>query len=552
MEFLKNLTPLKIASILGSAVAGVIFLGFMMYKLVQPPMSILYTNLSPDDSSIIISRLEAMNVPYSIDDSGKQIKVPVSKVLMMRMSFAQEGIPKTGSIIGYEIFDKSESLGTSQFVHNVNLVRALEGEISRTISSLAPIDSARVHLVMPKKELFSKNSAEPSASIVLKMRGSQFLNKQEVAAVGHIVATAIPGLRVENVTIVDTRGKPLKLGSSDDQMSTLTDNITEYQHAVESRYKNIVEELLEKSVGVGKVKANVTAEIDFDREVTNSEVFDPDGQVLRSRRVMEESEKERENANEAGVAGNLPGANGDTNGSGRNSTRTDEVSNYEISKTITNKISESGRIKKLSLAILIDGIYDIKQNPYTEEYDVNYQPRPDDEIEQIKSLAASAIGIDPARGDKIEVINMRFSDEFLSIPAKEGKFDWVKNELDNIIQTIVIGIVIILVILLVVRPVIMRSLELRKIAMTESETMDMVMPDPEVAAATSAQETLEEVEQGHLKTAAEAGYAPDEVIDLTSNEDKRKINLVKQVNNLVEKHPDETVSVIRNWLYSNE
>lgn len=552
MEFLKNFTPLKIASIVFSAVAGMIFLGFMIYKLVQPPMSILYTNLSPEDSSLIISRLDAQAIPYAVEDSGKQIKVPVSKVLMLRMNFAQEGIPKTGSIIGYEIFDKTEALGTSQFVHNVNLVRALEGEISRTISSLTPIESARVHLVMPKKELFSKNSAEPTASIVLKMKGSQFLNKQEISAVGHIVATAVPGLRVDNVTIVDNRGKPLKLGASDDQMSTLTDNITEYQHAVESRYKDIVEELLEKSVGVGKVKANVTAEIDFDREVTNSEIFDPDGQVLRSRRVMEESEKEREGANEAGVASNLPGANGESSGSGRNSTRTDEVSNYEISKTITNKISESGRIKKLSLAILVDGLYDVKQNPETEEYDVNYQPRSEAELEQIKSLAASAIGIDLNRGDKIEVVNMKFSDEFLSVPTKEGKFDWLKDELDNIVQTIVIGIVIILVILLVIRPVIIRSLELRKVSIAELESADYVMNEAEAIASAGGKVDISE-EGGHkLKTAAEAGFAPDEVIDLTSNEDKRKINLVKQVNNLVEKHPDETVSVIRNWLYSNE
>lgn len=551
MEFLKNFTPVKIAAVVVSAIAALLFLGLMIYKLVQPPMSILYSNLSPEDSSTIVSRLEGMGIDYEVADAGKQVLAPVSKVLMLRMNFAQEGIPKTGSIIGYEIFDKSEALGTSQFVHNVNLVRALEGEIARTISTLSPIQSARVHLVMPKKELFSKSSAEPTASVVLKMQGSQMLNKQEISAVGHLVATAVPGLRVENITLVDNRGKPLKLGASDDQMSSLTDSITEYQHAVELRLKGIVEDLLEKSVGVGKAKANVTAEIDFDREVTNSEIYDPEGQVLRSRRVMEENEKERDSSNESGIATNIPGAEGaGGSGSNRNKTKTDEVSNYEISKTITNKISESGRIKKLSIAILVDGIYDFKQNEETDEYDIDYKPRPVEELDKLKALAASAIGLNPKRGDTIEVINMRFSDEFLNVPAKESKLDWIKNELDNIIQTVVIGIVIILFILLVVRPVIMRSLELRQAALAENEGLEL-QAEMEAASA-EASAGAGGADTNKIKTAAEAGFAPDELIDLASTEDKRKLNLVKQVNNLVEQHPEETVSIIRNWLYSNE
>lgn len=549
MDFLKNLTPIKIGAIAAAAFAVVIVLGLLIMKLTAPPMSILYTNLEPDDSGLITSRLDAMGITYKVNDSGKEIQVPVSRVLMLRMTFAQEGIPRSGSVVGYEIFDKTEALGTSQFVHNINLVRALEGELGRTIGSLMQIESARVHLVMPKKELFSKVASEPTASVILKMKGGQTLTKQEIAAVSHLVATAVPGLKVDNITIVDNSGKPLKLSASEDnQVSAITDGIAEYQHSIENRLRGIIEELLERSVGIGKVKANVSAEIDFDREITNSEVFDPEGQVVRSRKVSEENEAEKEaSSGEVGVGANLPNAQGAAGaGSGKNKNRTDEVTNFEISKTITNKVSESGRIKKLSIAILVDGTYKLEKKEVEGEQieELIYSPRAPEELEKIKSLAISAIGIDVNRGDKIEVVNMRFSEEFSTVLEKKEPLAWIKDELENIVQMVVIGIVIILVILLVVRPVIMRSLELRKIALENAGNIEVAEVDLDEAAIAGMPS------MNISGTDSASSFAPDEMIDLTNSDDKRKMSLVKQVNELIEKHPEETVSVIRNWMYS--
>jgi flagellar M-ring protein FliF len=543
MEFLKNFSPVKVMAIIAGGIAVMVLLGFLTFKLATPPMSILYTNLTPDDSSLILSRLEGMGIAYSVTDSGKDLLVPVNKVLMLRMTFAQEGIPRSGSLVGYEIFDKNETLGTSQFVHNVNLVRALEGELSRTIGSLTPIENARVHLVMPKKELFSKSGSDPTASVVLRMRGSQFLSKQEVAAISHLVATAVPGLKVDNVTIVDNRGKPLKLGASEEgNASAITDTAADYQHNIEERYKGILEDLLEKSIGVGKIKANVTAEINFDREVVNSEVYDPEGQVVRSKKTSEETDSETESSgSETSVTTNLPGSGAGAGGAnGKNKSTTNEVTNYEISKTITNKISESGRIKQLSIAILVDGLYDVKpKEEGSEEMIVNYSPRSEEELNKIKTLASSAVGIDTKRGDKLEVINMRFSDEFATLPQKEKPLAWLQNEIENIVQTVVIGTVIILLILLVVRPVILRSLEMRKLAKNDDQDL---------------QEVLAHMNQENLATnaAASGQRQEDELVDLTMPEDKRKVNLIKQVNELVEKHPEETVSILRNWLYSSD
>ncbi|MCE2991325.1 MAG: flagellar M-ring protein FliF, partial [Candidatus Jidaibacter sp.] len=347
MDFFKKAIPTKLLLAGLGVFLTIALLVALSIKLTAAPMSLLYTNLSSSDAALVASRLEGLGEPYQSANDGKDILVYSNRALPLRMSFAQEGIPSSGNIIGYEIFDKNDSLGTSQFIYNVNLVRALEGEIARTISSLNSIESARVHIVIPKKELFSKSNSETSASVVLKIKGNLQLSKQEVAAISHLISTAVPGLKVENITILDNHGRPLKLALTEDNNSITTDNAAEFQKNVEEKYRIMLEELIEKSVGIGKVKANVMADINFDREVVNSEVYDPDGQVIRSRKVSEETDQEQEGASELSVATNIPnaqGAGGGATGGKSSKNRTDEVTNYEISKTITNKISETGMV----------------------------------------------------------------------------------------------------------------------------------------------------------------------------------------------------------------
>jgi flagellar M-ring protein FliF len=450
--------------------------------------------------------------------------------------------------VGYEIFDKGDSLGTSQFVYNVNLIRALEGEIGRTIASLEPIESVRVHLVIPKKEMFSKAATEPSASVVLKIKGSQTLTKQEVAGISHIIATAVAGLKPERITILDSSGRPLKLAGGDDA-DMMSEGAADFQKSLEEKYQVMLESLIEKSVGVGKVKANVAAEINFDREVTNSEVYDPEGQVVRSRKVSEDTENNQEGKNALGVATNVPNAQGGGDGasSQRNRNRTNEVTNYEISKTITNKITESGRIKKLSIAILVDGTYTIKAAEGGNEQGFTYNPRPAEEVEKLKTLAASAVGLDPKRGDKIEVINLQFSEEFSALPQQEKPLAWLRNKLDNIVQTVVIGLVIVLIMLLIVRPVINRLLENRAATLEEKEL------EARLSGAALAQD-IQNASQGS-QIAEEEQVDEEEYLQklLTpSKMDRKKVNLIKVINEMVEKHPEETVAAIRSWLYSGK
>ena len=269
-------------------------LGYFGTRLTQPPMTILYGDLDPKDAGQIVSRLETMAVPYELRAGGTQIFVPSDKALRLRMAMAEDGLPNGGSV-GYEVFDRSDTLGSTRTMQNINLLRALEGELERTIQSLSKINSARVHLVMPKRNLFARDKQESSASIVLGMVGGNRLNKSQVMAIRNLVASAVPGLKATQVSIVDNRGNLLARGGEEDEEGMASAWSQDFRIAYETRLTKAIEELLEQTLGVGKVRAQVTAEINFDRITTNSEIYDPDGQVVRSSQLVEERFEQQPN-----------------------------------------------------------------------------------------------------------------------------------------------------------------------------------------------------------------------------------------------------------------
>ena len=451
-DTLKSMGKFKIGAMLAAIVMCAVFV-VMALHMSTGNMVPLYTNLSLEDSAKIVAELDKAATPYELVGNGTEIMVPSDRVLRLRMGMAEQGLPSGGSIVGYEIFDRSETFGSSNFVMNVNMLRALEGELSRTIASITDVDVARVHLVMPKRELFSRDKEKPSASVTIKMRGGHSLEHSEVIAITHLVASAVPGLESSKVTVVDSHGKLLARGDGGEGIDAGASSAEEYRNAYENRTQQTLEDLLEKVIGAGKVRVQVAADINFDRVVTNSEKYDPDGQVARST----QSTSERDNAQDktggketTTVANNLPTANAAGGEGASNSNhlteRTDDTTNYEISKTVQNHVSEGGTINKMSVAVLVDG-------NYTTDADgtQTYTPRTDDEIKQLKTLIASAIGYDEKRGDKIEVVNMRFTQESLDTGG-ESFFQRFKLEMQSIIQTLIIAVVAILAILLVLRP----------------------------------------------------------------------------------------------------
>lgn len=550
LQLLKNMGTNKIVALVATGVMMLVLFFFITSRVATSPMSPIYSDLSMEDSGKVVAELERMNVPYELRANGTQIVVPNDQVLRLRLTMAQQGIPSGGSIVGYEIFDRSEAMGTSSFVMNINMLRALEGELARTITVVSQVESARVHLVIPKPELFKQDRVEPTASVMLKLKGVSELDKVQIQSITNLLATAVPGLKPSKVTIIDSKGTLLAGGAGDaHDMGTAATTAESFRLGFEGRMKTTLETLLEKSVGTGKVKVTVNADIDFDRVVTNSEVFDPNGQVARSVQTGEEKElaSEKEGRENTTVANNLPNNQATQNNSGSNRTieKTDETTNFEISKTVTNQVQESGKVKKLSVAVLVDGTY--TKDPDGKEV---YTPRPEEERKQLETLVKSAVGFDEKRGDKVEIVNMPFmaADD---IATSQTWLEWFKQVFPGLLQTLVYGGIALAVIFLVIRPLIKRIIETTLATSGTDELVDQ--SSPLLALQTAGGGGTPRLAQAGAGDggATAAAFAPEPQeeasVDLSRITGRVKSSTYNKLNELVEKHPDEALNVMRQW-----
>src|SRR5271154_2868698 len=260
------------------------FFAFVIMRVTTPQMTTLFTDLSLEDSNAVIKDLERQAIPFEIRNDGAVIMVPKDKVTRLRMKLAEGGLPKGGGV-GYEIFDKSDALGATSFVQNINHLRALEGELSRTIRAIDRVQAARVHLVIPERPLFSRDKVEPSASIVLKVHGT--LEAQQVRAIRHMVASAVNGLRPQRVSIVDEAGRLLADGSGDDGIGEVS--VDERRSSFEKRLRDQVDAIVTSVVGPGRARTQVSADFDFNRVTQTSDKYDPEGRVVRSSQTREET-----------------------------------------------------------------------------------------------------------------------------------------------------------------------------------------------------------------------------------------------------------------------
>jgi len=545
-QALRSLSPMRLA-IMAAVLLGLVgFFIFLATKLMSPSMELLYSDLEAGDSATIVGQLQVMNVPYEFKKGRSEIHVPRKDVARLRLNLANQGLPGGGSL-GYEIFDDVNSLGTTNFMQNVQLVRALEGELSRTIKTLSSVRTARVHLVMPKRELFSREKQEPSASVVLRMNGAVRLNAEQVSSVQHLVATAVPGLNPARVSIIDNKGKLLAAGfQNGDEAGAMASKAEEKRIALEKRFSSTIEELLERTVGFGKVRAEVNAIMDFDRISTKEVEFNPDGQVPRSTQTIEQTESSRDAEGQApvSVGTNLPDpttAGGDSQSSTASGNRTEETVNFEISKKTINHIRESGIIQKLSVAVLIDG-----NRVKNEDGELVYQPRSEAEMALLTTLVRGVIGFDAERGDAVEVINMEFA-AFEEVEEELALiFGLVKNDLLRMAEILVLGIVALLVILLVVRPLVSRAFESASTAASAAERLladqsglAPALAGPDAPGVPVPSEAIPEDEQF------------DEAIDIDRFEVRIKDSAGKKLDEIVSAHPDEALSVIRAWMYQD-
>jgi len=549
-DLIRNLGPVRLAALAGTGIAVIGFFIFLVSRLSTGSQSLLYADLEPADAGQIVRELETREIPYQLKANGTQIFVPSDDVLRLRVSLAEQGLPGGGSV-GYELFDKNQGLGTTSFVQNVNLVRALEGELGRTISSMRNVRGARVHLVLPRRELFSRERQQPSASVVLQLSGGNRLGKEQVMAIQHLIAAAVPELKPEGVSILDSRGELLARGFGEDSKNSLALlNAEEMKIAHESRIRRSIEEMVERTVGLGRVRAEVTAEIDYGRVVENTERYDPDSQVARSTQTIEDRSKSNESAREDNVTvqNNLPEADSNTGGAtGNNSetsnNRTEETVNYEISKTIRQRTRESGEVQRLSVAVLVDGTYD--RNADGQRV---YVPRTPQQIEQIETLVKSAIGFKADRGDSVEVVNMEFVKlEPTDIDDGAFLFGISKEEFLQLAEVLVLAVVGLLVILLVVRPVLTRLFESMPTTLA-ARGGGLLGQDGQLAQLAGPGATADMAELLDGDDDSEESLL-DQMIDINQVEGRVRASSLRKIGEIVDKHPEEAVAIIRNWMY---
>lgn len=548
-EVFKGIGAARIGAMAGVAAALTGFFLYVFGMIAEAPKAILFSGLEGREATTVITKLQALNIPYEQKGDGGTILIPADQVSKIRMQLAAEGLPSDG--VGYEIFDKTDTFGTTAFVQNVNRLRAIEGELARTIKSLDSIESARVHLVIPDRQIFARDNQPPSASVVVKTRTK--LSRGQVNAIQHLVAAAVAGLVANNVALVDDKGELLAGGGDGDNATGAAQE--ERTSSFEDRLRQRVENIVSSIMGPGHSRVQVAADMDFNRVTQTAETFDPDSKVVRSSQTVQQDSQSKDNRGGAAVSvGNaLPGQAapaappGDANTSA--TTRNEETINYEISKTTKTEVMDAGQVKKLSVAVVVDGIYTPGANGQR-----TYAPRSSDDMTKITALVRSAIGFDEKRGDQLQVTNMRFADIDTGpeAPVAQPLLGIDSNIWFKLGQVLILSITALLVFLLVVRPMI-RRLTTPMVAIAGGVAAiagpaGQAVPQIGQSGGTAGQQ------QAHAGQAGASGSQPlatkaESMLDISQIDGQVRESTIRKVGDVVQAHPEEAMAILRTWMH---
>ena len=546
MQMMRGLGPMRLAAIAGVGVSILGFFIYLMSRVAAPQMELLYGDLEMGDSKAIIEKLSTDKIPYEVRKDGAEIWVPKDRKNELRVRMAEQAIPSMGRVAGYELFDKQDALSSTSFQQNINYVRALEGELSRTIRAIDKVKVARVHLVLPKREAFAREANEPSASVILKMQGGTRLDKGQVSAIQHLIAAAVPKMKANRISIVDDKGTLLAKGNDNDQ-EVAAQAADELKLSTEGRLARTVESMLERSLGPGRVRAEVSVEMDLSRAVTTEETYDPDSRVVRSQVTVNENEENTDGEQSSvSVTNNLPDPNASNstgNKSSSKSGKTQETTNYEISKKVKNTVREMGEIRRITAAVLVDGVYDIGADGKK-----IYRDRTPEETAKLEELVRNAIGFDRSRQDQVKVVSMQFAggdEQYAAEEPGEFIFGMRRDFVEKIASNLGLSIVAILFLLLVLRPLIGRAIE---------SMQGQVGPDGRRLLTADGSGVPQLAGPGAPAMPApalggEEEVIADELIDIDKVEGRVKASSIRKIGEIVDKHPEEALSIIRNWLY---
>lgn len=529
-----TLQNLGLAKLAGLGAAAVLVLGLISWIATHSaePMGLLYAGLDPAEAGRITQRLEELKVPFEARGDGSTVLVPASQVGRMRMALAASGLPRQGGA-GYELLDSQSPMNMTSFMQRIQRLRALEGELARTIVTLDGVRTARVHIVLPERESFSRDAPKPTASVAVVMNGPMRINPRQAEAIRLLVAGAVPQLQQEDVSVLDPSGVVLAASGQD---ALAADRLEEMKSLRERALQGAALSLLEPLIGRGKVKVAVSADIDSTREISREEKFDPLSQVERSKQtqVDEETSNETKQSQSVSVGQNLPNPNNqqqDPNqGQGQSvpgrsastAKRDGQTVNYEISNTRSERVREPGALRRLTVAVVVDGVPDDKGA---------FQPRPKEELERIADLVKSAVGFDAKRGDTVTVDTMKFlaadgtgADIGGADSAAAGQPYWMWP------VVAVVALVLVCLLLLVFG---------RRLLLTPAGRRQDALASPGVST----------LLQGPVAAAdAAAAVSSDERVLLANMPEPIQATAVTALHELVDSRPDESMAVIRAWL----
>jgi flagellar M-ring protein FliF len=539
LDGLRALGPARLLAMAAVALGMMAMLAMLVMRSGSEQMALLYGDLDLRESGQMVEQLGRQHIPYRILAGGSQIVVPADQVANARIALAREGLPAGGSI-GYEIFDRGEGFAPSDFQQKINETRAMEGELARTIGAIRGVRAVRVHLVLPRREAFARDQQEAQASVLLTMAGAARLDPQGVQAIVNLVAAAVPGLRPQNIAIVDARGNLLARAGQPVGEAATALSAEETRRATELRLDRAVEEMLERSLGPGRVRAEAAVRMNFDRVNETQERYDPEGQVPRSTQSVTVSNKSTEPNGNVSVQNNLPNADAGNTGAGTQESRQEETTNFEIGRTVRTLIREQPQIDRISLAVMVDG-----SDSVAADGKHLWTPRTPEELDRISSLVKSAIGFDDKRGDHVEVVSMRFASEE-QMPAEAGGMLGIrleKADLLHLAQTALFGLVALLALLLVLRPMVLRLTALAPggmLALSSGAVLagpgGNLLPAPAGPAA-------------NLAPPPPVPLLEDEsMVNIAQIEGQMRASSLRKITELVDKHPDETLSIMRGWM----
>ncbi len=456
-DWRENPVVRQLAVMVGIALSVAIGVAVVLWSR-TPSYSMLFANLAQKDASEIMEALQQAGVDYRVDESSGALLVPTSSLREVRLKLAAQGLPRT-TPSGYELLDEDPGFGTSRLIEKARYQRALEGELARTISQIAAIDSARVHIARPRQSVFVRERKLPSASVVVQLLNGRRLEKRQVAAIVHLVASAVPELEAGRVTVVDQRGNLLS-GLGDDRDLLLTATQFDYVRKLERHYQRQIEAILKPVLGADAVRAQVTADIDFSKTEQTVEQYNPDQPALRSEQINEQQSKLDPVQGVPGALSNQPpaatqtpevargGANGGA-GNTLNSSRR-SVRNYELDRTLRHIRGSPYQLRRLSVAVVVDDLVETGADGKP-----LHRPRSPEEMENIRQLVRNTIGFDRARGDSVRVINAAFQPPEALAPLPEPPL-WEQPWFIDLVRQGLGALVVLVLILTVLRPAIKR------------------------------------------------------------------------------------------------